>query len=65
MLSTGWLLLVFAIIGITNISDANYKAVHKKVIQKGYGGVKAYFAATEKKSGDLQVNLSTTYAETF
>jgi hypothetical protein len=50
---------------IHSISDANYRAVHKKVIEKGYGGVKAYFAATLKKTGDLQINLSTTYAETF
>ena len=46
-------------------SDANYKAVHKKIVEKGYGGVKAYFAATLKKSGDLQINLAETCAETF
>ncbi|KAL5255906.1 hypothetical protein ACHWQZ_G011205 [Mnemiopsis leidyi] len=45
--------------------DANYKAVHKKIVEKGYGGVKAYFAATLKKSGDLQINLAETCAETF
>ena len=49
----------------SKISDANYKVVHQKVIEKGYGGVKAYFAATLKMSGDLQINLSSTLAETF
>ena len=46
-------------------SDKGYRAVYKAVVAKGYGGIKAYFAAILKKNGDLQLNLGTAYPETF
>eukprot|EP00116_Pleurobrachia_bachei_P001036 sb/3461298/ len=46
-------------------TDPHCAAVHAAVVEKGYAGVKAYFLSKALKSGELTIDLSRTYAETW
>jgi len=46
-------------------TDVNYDKVHSVVVEKGYGGIKAYFCACLQSTGVLSVNINNVFNETW